>query len=77
MSDHTAIPPEEAADRLAIREIVDAYARCADRRDTDGQKALFTADTRFVVYMAGEGQIRRTISTAANRDTGIREPERV
>ena len=55
MSDHTAIPPEEAADRLAIREVVDAYARCADRRDADGQKALFTADTRFVVYMAGEG----------------------
>ena len=55
MSDHTAIPPEESADRLAIREIVDAYARCADRRDADGQKALFTADTRFVVHMAGEG----------------------
>jgi hypothetical protein len=51
----SAISAEEAADRLAIRELVDAYARCADRRDADGQKALFTADTRFVVYMAGEG----------------------
>jgi SnoaL-like domain len=44
-----------AADRLAIRELIDAYARCADRRDADGQKALFTPDTRFLVYMDGEG----------------------
>ena len=55
MTDHTSISPEEAADRLAIRELVDAYAFCADRRDAEGQKALFTEDTRFVVYMAGEG----------------------
>jgi hypothetical protein len=45
----------EAADRLAIRELVDAYASCADTRDAEGQKALFTDDTHFVVYMAGEG----------------------
>jgi ketosteroid isomerase-like protein len=45
----------EAADRLAIRELVDAYAFCADTRDAEGQKALFTDDTHFVVYMAGEG----------------------
>ena len=42
---------EEAADRLAIRELVDAYAHCADRRDCDGQMALFTEDTRFLVFM--------------------------
>ena len=41
----------EAADRLAIRELVDAYAHCADRRDAKGPMALFTADTRLVVYM--------------------------
>jgi len=45
------ISPEEAADRLAIRELVEAYAHCADRRDAKGQMALFTADTHFVVYM--------------------------
>jgi ketosteroid isomerase-like protein len=49
------ITPIEQADRLAIRELVDAYAHCADRRDADGQKALFTEDTRFVVYMDGQG----------------------
>ena len=52
---HTEITPGEQADRLAIRELVDAYAHCADRRDADGQKALFTEDTHFVVYMDGQG----------------------
>jgi SnoaL-like domain len=51
MSKHVAISPEEAADRLAIRELVEAYAHCADRRDAAGQMALFTSDTHFVVYM--------------------------
>ena len=51
MSKHVAIPPGEAADRLAIRELVEAYAHCADRRDAKGQMALFTPDTHFVVYM--------------------------
>src|SRR4051812_31059567 len=51
MSTHVPISPTEAADRLAIRELVEAYAHCADRRDAQGQMALFTADTRFVVYM--------------------------
>jgi ketosteroid isomerase-like protein len=53
--EHTSISPEEAADRLAIRELIDAYAHCADRRDAEGQKALFTEDAHFVVYMNGEG----------------------
>ena len=51
MSKHVAISPEEVADRLAIRELIEAYARCADRRDAKGQMALFTLDTHFVVYM--------------------------
>jgi ketosteroid isomerase-like protein len=51
MAPHTAISPQEAADRLAIRELFDAYAHCADRRDAKGQMALFTEDTRFLVYM--------------------------
>src|SRR3984885_4177161 len=51
MSQHVAISISEAADRLAIRELVEAYAHCADRRDAKGQMALFTADPHFVVYM--------------------------
>jgi ketosteroid isomerase-like protein len=51
MSKHVSISAEEAADRLAIQELVEAYAHCADRRDAKGQMALFTSDTHFVVYM--------------------------
>jgi hypothetical protein len=51
MSQHLTISPGEVADRLAIRELIEAYAHCADRRDANGQMSLFTADTHFVVYM--------------------------
>src|SRR6202047_3855818 len=51
MSKHDTISQQEAADRLAIRELIEAYAHCADRRDAKGQMSLFTEDTRFVVYM--------------------------
>ena len=51
MSKHVTISAAEAADRLAIRELVEAYAHCADRRDVNGQMSLFTADAHFVVYM--------------------------
>ena len=51
MSKHATISANEAADRLSIRELVEAYAHCADRRDAKGQMSLFTVDTHFVVYM--------------------------
>src|SRR5690349_16595212 len=51
MSRHVTISPNEAADRLAIRELIEAYAHCADRRDAKRQMSLFTPDTHFVVYM--------------------------
>jgi SnoaL-like domain len=54
MSEHAELTSTEAADRLALRELFDAYAHCADRRDAEGQKALFTEDTVFAVYMNGE-----------------------
>ena len=40
----------ETEDRLAIRELVDNYAYCADTRDAKGQMALFTEHTSFEVY---------------------------
>jgi ketosteroid isomerase-like protein len=49
--DHAELSVPEVADRLAIRELVDAYAFCADRRDAARQMALFTDDTDFLVYM--------------------------
>jgi hypothetical protein len=51
MSKHDTISQQEAADRLAIRELVEVYAHCADRRDAKGQMSLFTKDTHFVVFM--------------------------
>ena len=51
MSKHVSISPSEAADRRAIRELVEAYAHCADRRDAQGQMSLFTEDTHFLVFM--------------------------
>ena len=47
---------QEAEDRREIRALVDAYAYCADRRGCEGQMALFTHDTHFVVYMDSHAQ---------------------
>jgi hypothetical protein len=55
MAGHDVLTPSEVADRLAIRELFDEYAHCADRRDASDQKALFIADARFAVRMEGEG----------------------
>src|ERR1700747_525090 len=57
MSRHVSISAAEATDRLAIRELVEAYAHCADRREAKGQMALFPADTHFVVYMNAKDPI--------------------
>src|SRR5258705_10125707 len=42
---------QQAADRQAILNLVDQYAYCADTRDAQGQMALFTEDTSFIVFM--------------------------
>jgi ketosteroid isomerase-like protein len=39
---------QSVADRLALRDLVDAYARHVDRRDAAAVAALFTADGRLV-----------------------------
>jgi hypothetical protein len=57
MSNHVSISADEAADRLSIRELVEAYAHCADRRDGKGQMALFAVDAHFVVYMNAKDPI--------------------
>lgn len=57
MSEHISISPSEAADRLSIRELIEAYAHCADRRDAKGQMVLFTEDSHFLVYMNGKDPI--------------------
>lgn len=42
---------QQLQDRIAIRELIDAYTYCADTRNIEGHMALFTEDTLFEVYM--------------------------
>jgi hypothetical protein len=58
MRRHAAISSNEAADRLSVRELIEAYAHCADRRDAKGQMSLFTEDTHFAVYMNAKDPTR-------------------
>ena len=67
MTSPATLSPEEAADRLAIRELVDAYAHCADRRDAKGQMALFTEDTTVLVYM--DAKAAEPAQTLRGRDS--------
>jgi SnoaL-like domain len=56
MANHDSISGSEAADRLAILELVDAYAHCADRRDAKAQMLLFTKNTHFTVFMDAKSE---------------------
>jgi len=51
MGKHVVISANEAADRLAVRGLIEAYGHCTDRRDAKGRMSLFTPDTHFVAYM--------------------------
>jgi hypothetical protein len=42
---------QQLEDRIAIRELIDAYTYCADTRNIEGHMALFTENTNFEVYM--------------------------
>ncbi|MEV5177164.1 nuclear transport factor 2 family protein [Streptomyces flaveolus] len=41
---------QELSDRIAIRELVDAYSHHADRRDPARQAALFTKTAHLTIY---------------------------
>ncbi|GHO60519.1 nuclear transport factor 2 family protein [Ktedonobacter robiniae] len=45
----------EAADRIAIRELIDAWGHCADRRKPEQQANLFTADGTVLIYEGEPG----------------------
>jgi hypothetical protein len=67
MSHHQTISSGEAANRLAIRELIEAYAHCADRPAANGQMSLFTADTHFVMYISAKIRSLRRNCTRARR----------
>ena len=75
MTDETGMTDElRIADRLTLREIVEAYARCADRRTFAALAELFTSDGVLAGYngqpgegeptfvRTGRGQIERAMS---------------
>jgi SnoaL-like domain len=68
MSKHTVISAEEAADRLAIRELIDAYARCADRRLPEEQADLYAEGARTLVYM---GQTPDPVQVLTSREQHV------
>jgi hypothetical protein len=56
----------DTADRAAIRGLVDAWARHADRREPAQQAALFTEDGRVTVYM-GEPETTEAVQVLTGR----------
>jgi SnoaL-like domain len=50
MSVHTELSPAEAADRLAIRQLIEAYAHSADRTDIPGLLSLFSPHPYFALH---------------------------
>ena len=56
----------EAADRLALRRLVDAWAHCADRRLAEQQSNLFVPDGTILNY-EGDPSIHKPHSTIKGR----------
>src|SRR5277367_5445385 len=77
MAIHQPLSPEEAGDRLAIRELIDAYSHCADRRDAEGQMSLFTVDAHFVVDGRKCGHTIARVSQSGGAEAHFRPPEYV
>ena len=51
MTMHPDLSLQDVSDRLAIRELIDAYAHHADFREPDKQYALYTETGRTLVFM--------------------------
>jgi len=63
MAIHDIITAEEAADRLAIRELVDAYAHHADFREPELQADLFADGARTLVHLGEGGEPAQVLTT--------------
>lgn len=71
MSRHISVSAAEAADRLAIRELVDAYARCADRRLPKEQAALYADGARSLVYIGEASDPVQVLTTREEHVEGF------
>jgi hypothetical protein len=58
----------EAADRIAIHELIDAYAHDADRKLTAAQTALFTDDAIIEAYTDEPGEDGKPVQVLRGRE---------
>jgi hypothetical protein len=63
----------EAADRIAIRELIDTYAHDADRKLTQAQAALFTDDALIEVYTGEDDKPVQVLRGRREIESGIGE----
>jgi len=78
MAKHTGISPEEAADRLAIRELIEAYAHCADRRDAKGSDGtLYSRHPFRGVHGSQRSDALTGTALARGSRSGLRRPQSV
>jgi len=65
------LTPEEAADRLAIRELIDAYAHHADFREPEQQYGLYAEGGRTLVYLGSTDVEPQVLTTAEEHLAGF------
>ncbi len=58
----------EAADRIAIKDLVDGYSHNADRREAEKQAGLFTPDGEIEVFQGEPGKNKATALIKGRRD---------
>ncbi len=56
-------------DLLAIRNLVETYASCADRRDPDGIAALFLEDGSFTLFLVPGTDLTEPTAVLHGRDS--------
>jgi len=61
-------PMGEVADRIAIKDLIDAYAHYADRREAEKQSALFTVDGEIEVFQGEPGKNKSTAIIKGRKD---------
>lgn len=66
------VTPKEAGDRLAIRELIDTYAHCADRRLPEQQADLYADGGRTLVYQGAGSEPVQVLTTREEHVAGFR-----
>src|ERR1700761_5096187 len=59
---------KEAADRIAIKNLIDGYSHDADRREAEKQAGLFTPDGEIEVFQGEPGVNKATALIKGRKD---------